>query len=168
MIDSSKPAADRQKSPAARGERERLPLNAYTILVVTADPAHGELIRKMLGALGYRALQANDGIEALDRIHRQPEPDLILMGIDLPRMNGNETIAAIRQLSSPMRKLPIAAITTNLSLELLRDLPNAGADVLLDRPFDMRELSRTVASLLRGRLEDVDAESLRRSFGVSP
>jgi len=136
--------------------------------VVTGEPAHGELLRKMLGALGYRTVPAHDGIEALDRIHRQPEPDLILMEIDLPRMDGNQAIAAIRQLSSPKRKLPIAAITTDLSLHLMRGLSTAGADVLLDRPFDMRELARTVASLLRGRLEDVDAESLRRSFGVLP
>lgn len=168
MRNSSEPAKPLEESPPSGGDRESLPLNAYTILVVTGEAAHGDLIRKMLGALGYRTVSASDGIEALDRIHRQPAPDLVITGIDLPRMNGNETIAAIRRLSSPKRSLPIAAITTDLPLELLRDLPTAGADVMLDRPFDMRELARTVSSLLRGRLEDIDAESLRRSFGISP
>ena len=140
--------------------------DVYTVLVVQFDPPNRKLLVKMLTALGYRAIEAADGIEALDRIHRQPAPDLMILAVDLPRMNGIDTVSAVRNLSSPKRNLPVVAISLDVPQDQIAQLNEIGVDKFLSRPFDMHELAEVVSSLLKGHLEEVPATALRSYFGV--
>ena len=62
----------------------------HTVLVVEDDPALRSLMVRTLSAKGYRALEANDGIEALDRLAADPDIELVVTDIVMPRMNGVE------------------------------------------------------------------------------
>lgn len=143
----------------ARGDR-------YTILAVDDREENRTLFLKMLEALGYRAITAAGGIDALEKIHRKPCPDLIIMDVDMPGMSGLETIAAIRALSSPMRNLPIVAAAVETDLDSIEELWKAGADAFLTSPFNMPEMTRVLLSMLGGRIEEVPASALRTRFGI--
>ena len=124
------------------------------------------LFKKMLEALGYRAITAASAIDALEKIHRKPRPDVIIMDVDMPEMSGLEAIAAIRGLSSPMRDLPIVAAAVESDLETIKGLWEAGADAFVTSPFSMPEITRALVSLLPGKIEEISAANLRSCFGI--
>src|SRR3954470_7201777 len=62
----------------------------HTVLVVEDDPVVRALMVRTLSANGYRALEASDGIEALEQLAAEPEIELVVTDIVMPRMNGVE------------------------------------------------------------------------------
>ena len=62
----------------------------HTLLVVEDDPSLCALMVRTLSAKGYRVLQASDGIEALERLAADPDIELVVTDIVMPRMNGVE------------------------------------------------------------------------------
>ncbi|HZI77573.1 MAG TPA: response regulator, partial [Gemmatimonadales bacterium] len=62
----------------------------HTVLVVEDDPALRALMARTLAAKGYRALEASDGIEALEQLAQEPDIELVVTDIVMPRMNGVE------------------------------------------------------------------------------
>src|SRR5438309_1541428 len=118
-------------------------------LVVDDVAANRELIQGHLDDLGYEVREARDGIEALEAVAAE-EPDLILLDIDMPRLDG---IAVCEQLKAhPMRRLiPIVILTASNDRETrLRGIA-AGADDYLNKPFDSNELLIRTRVLLRER-----------------
>src|SRR3989449_10719522 len=119
------------------------------VLVVDDVPANRELLEGHLDDLGYEVREARDGIEALEAVAAE-EPDLILLDIDMPRLDG---IAVCEQLKAhPIRRLiPIVILTaSNDRGTRLRGIA-AGADDYLSKPFDARELLIRTKVLLRQR-----------------
>jgi putative two-component system response regulator len=119
------------------------------VLVVDDIAANRELLEGHLDDLGYEVRQARDGIEALEAVAAD-EPDLILLDIDMPRLDG---ITVCEQLKShPMRRLiPIVILTASNDRETrLRGIA-AGADDYLSKPFDSKELLIRTKVLLRHR-----------------
>jgi putative two-component system response regulator len=119
------------------------------VLVVDDIAANRELLEGYLADLGYEVRQARDGIEALDAVAAD-EPDLILLDIDMPRLDG---IAVCEQLKShPLRRLiPIVILTASNDRDTkLRGIA-AGADDYLSKPFDPKELLIRTKVLLRHR-----------------
>jgi putative two-component system response regulator len=117
--------------------------------VVDDVAANRELLQGHLDDLGYDVREARDGIEALDAVAAD-EPDLILLDIDMPRLDG---IAVCEQLKShPVRRLiPIVILTaSNDRGTKLRGIA-AGADDYLSKPFDPKELLIRTKVLLRQR-----------------
>ncbi|MGH2409459.1 MAG: response regulator [Chloroflexota bacterium] len=117
---------------------------ARTILLVEDDPTLLEAIRYNLGKEGYQVVTAVDGVQALEQA-RQASPDLVILDIMLPRLDGLEVCRAIRRDSS----VPIVMLTaksgetdTVLGLEM-------GADDYLAKPFRLRELLARVKAQLR-------------------
>ena len=142
------------------------PSHRYTVLAVDDREENRVLFTKMLEALGYRAITAASGIDALEKIHRKPRPDVIIMDVDMPEMSGLEAIAAIRGLSSPMWDLPIVAAAVESDLETIKGLWEAGADAFVTSPFSMPEITRVLVSLLPGKIEEIPAANLRSCFGI--
>lgn len=119
------------------------------VLVVDDLQANRELLEGLLDRLGYDVRQARDGVEALEAIAAE-EPDLVLLDIDMPRMDG---ITLCRRLKAdPVRRLvPVVLITAHQDRATrLRGL-DAGADDFLTKPFDSAELLVRTRSLLRDR-----------------
>jgi putative two-component system response regulator len=119
------------------------------VLVVDDVAANRELLQGHLDDLGYDVREARDGIEALEAVAAE-EPDLILLDIDMPRLDG---IAVCERLKAhPIRRLiPIVILTaSNDRGTKLRGIA-AGADDYLSKPFDSKELLIRTKVLLRQR-----------------
>lgn len=119
------------------------------VLVVDDLAANRELLEGLLADLGYEVRVARDGIEALAAIEVE-EPDLILLDIDMPRMDG---LTLCRRLKAdPVRRLiPVVLITALQERETRLAGLGAGADDFLTKPFDAKELLVRTKVLLRDR-----------------
>lgn len=110
----------------------------HTVLVVEDDPALRALMVRTLSAKGYRALEASDGIEALERLAADPDIELVVTDIVMPRMNGVE-LAQQLAASARTRLLFVSAFGEEYS-----ELPAS----LLEKPFSQAALIAQVERLL--------------------
>ncbi len=115
-----------------------------TVLVVDDEPRIARLVADYLQQAGFRVIEAADGREALDSYH-QHQPDLIVLDLGLPQLDGLDVIRRIRTASEvPIIILSARADETDrvVGLEL-------GADDYVVKPFGGRELVARVRALLR-------------------
>ena len=124
-----------------------------TLLLVEDDPRIREALRLALADEGYHVLEAATGEQALDRLAGGPEPDVVLLDLMLPGMDGLTVCARIRERGD----LPIIMVTARTaSHEVIAGL-EAGADDYVTKPVDAGELSARVRALLRrARTTDTD------------
>jgi DNA-binding response OmpR family regulator len=116
----------------------------YRVLLVEDDPTLRETVAYNLRAQGYEVLLAADGYQALAAARRE-QPDLLLLDVMLPGIDGFEVCRVLRRESS----LPILMLTAR-SDEVDRVVGlEMGADDYLTKPFSMRELLARVKALLR-------------------
>jgi two-component system alkaline phosphatase synthesis response regulator PhoP len=114
------------------------------ILVVDDDVKTVELVKLYLNRDGYRVVTAYDGIEAL-RLARESHPDLIVLDLMLPGMDGLEICRTLRA-ESDVPIIMLTAMTTDQ--DRLTGL-NLGADDYVTKPFSPRELAARVRAVLR-------------------
>ncbi|MCB0832760.1 MAG: response regulator, partial [Bacteroidetes bacterium] len=108
------------------------------VLVVEDNPAVLTMIVDFLGKRKYEILQAKDGHEGLS-IATTEKPDVILVDILMPGMDGLEMIRIIREQPGTML-IPIIVMTAVNTLETKINVFRAGGDGLLIKPFDLQEL----------------------------
>lgn len=124
------------------------------ILVVDDDVALAEMIGIVLQAEGYDVADCYDGADAMDVFHRT-DPDLILLDVMLPHVDGIQICEAIRRISDvPIVMLTARSDTTDVVAGL-----EAGADDYVAKPFKPKELVARIKARLRGRPE-VDEERI--------
>ena len=114
------------------------------VLVVDDDAKTVELVKLYLKRDGYRVLTAYDGIEAL-RLAREGRPDLIVLDLMLPGINGLEICRTLRA-ESDVPVIMLTAKTTDQDKLVGLDL---GADDYVTKPFSPRELAARVRAVLR-------------------
>lgn len=115
-----------------------------TVLVVDDDVALGEMLSIALEAQGFAVTVARDGVAGLEQM-RQMHPDIILLDIMLPRMDGIEVARRIRQVS----QVPIIMLTAKSGTQdIVRGL-DAGADDYVVKPFRVAELVARIHANLR-------------------
>jgi two-component system cell cycle response regulator DivK len=121
----------------------------HRILVVEDDPDQRVLFHYWLGRIGaFVILEAANGQEALSQIARQP-PDLIIMDLGLPVLDGWETTRRIRALPCPARDIPILAVTAYALAGDEQKALAAGCDDYLAKPVvDFTVLKSKVERLL--------------------
>ena len=117
------------------------------ILCVDDEPSISALIRQILRMAGHEVAIANDGFEALKMVAMR-EPDLIVLDRSMPGMDG---IAVCREIKSNpfLSRVPILILTALATVDFKIEGFEAGADDYLVKPFEPRELSARVSSLLR-------------------
>lgn len=117
------------------------------VLIVEDDPDISELLTLYFVTKGYDVETAHDGVEALARM-RAREPDLMLLDIVLPKLDGWGVLQAVRAGS----RIPVILLTSLDDTEdVVRGL-TLGADDYLRKPFEIRELEARIQSVVR-RLE---------------
>ncbi|NJN85274.1 MAG: response regulator [Leptolyngbyaceae cyanobacterium SL_7_1] len=136
------------------------------ILVVDDIPDNLFLIKAILDDEGYEIQLVSDGIAALDQINQTP-PDLVLLDIMMPGMDGYEVSGRIRQ-STKLPYIPILLITAHGESSLVRGL-DSGADDFIRKPLDVDELLARVRSLLRLKhtIDERDAIARQREDFIS-
>ena len=116
------------------------------ILVVDDDMDVVATIKKSLMKAGYQVACATNGLDALRSLELQP-PDLVLLDIAMPGMNGIELCRQIR--AHPITAgIPILFVTVSGDLQSKVAAFDAGADDYLVKPFDLQELELRVRALL--------------------
>ena len=114
------------------------------VLVVDDDPDVRGLLREMLERAGCLVREARDGREAL-RILYDARPDIILLDVTMPDMDGWQTLERVRDLTD----VPVVMLTAaNAELEKVRGL-QGGADDYVTKPFGRQELLARINALLR-------------------
>jgi len=116
------------------------------VLVVDDDPDIRDLVRELLERAGYQVADASNGREGL-RVLYEMRPDLVLLDVNMPELDGWATLDRIRDLS----EAPVIMLTARTGeLEKVRGL-KAGADDYVTKPFGRQELLARVEALLRRR-----------------
>ena len=114
------------------------------VLVVDDDAKTVELVKLYLNRDGYRVLTAYDGVEAL-RLAREGHPDLIVLDLMLPGIDGREICRTLRGESD----VPIIMLTARTTDEDKLTGLGLGADDYVTKPFSPRELAARVRAVLR-------------------
>jgi len=128
---------------AARRLGELADRVAPLILIVEDDSFQCTLLERLLEKAGYRSASAHSGGEALALLGRQ-QPDLILMDIDLPDLNGLQITRRLKA-SPSMAAIPIVMITGHSGRQVLHASLSAGAIDFLVKPFDREVLLQKLA-----------------------
>jgi signal transduction histidine kinase/ActR/RegA family two-component response regulator len=119
-----------------------------TVLVVDDEVPVQTLVVRTLSKVGYTALGASDGAEALELLRHHPEVEVVLTDVVMPNLNGRQLYDALLELRPDLRVLFMSGHTADAAV--LRELVPPGAP-FLQKPFTIAELSEAVAAVVARR-----------------
>ena len=119
---------------------------AFTILVVEDTADSREFMRLILEAEGYRVLEAENGVTAVETAQRE-RPDAILMDMSLPLIDGCQATRLIREIPA-LRAIPIIACTAYSQSDWRGQAVQAGCNDFLTKPLEGKLLLTILASYL--------------------
>jgi CheY-like chemotaxis protein len=120
--------------------------NASTILVIEDYPDTRELLAVLLRRKGYIVIEAADGVEGLLKASHA-FPDLIIMDLTLPEMDGVETARRIHEMPR-LSHTPIFVVSAYLTEEVTADVRSAGCVEVFPKPFDTETLLNKISAAL--------------------
>lgn len=132
-------------APALHAARAALPV----CLVVDDSVSVRRTMEQFVRDLGYEPDSAGDGVEALDRVRRRV-PSIVLVDLEMPRMNGVEFVRALRA-GEATREVPVVMITSRSSAKHRALAQDAGVDVFLTKPYTEDALASHITALLQSR-----------------
>jgi CheY-like chemotaxis protein len=116
------------------------------VLVVDDEPDIVEIVTCLLEGEGYETLTARDGLEAVE-VAEAEKPDLMLLDVMMPEMNGYQVCRLLRA-KPDLRDMPVVMLTAKAQQSDQFWGLDSGATAYLTKPFDNRELLRTVGDIL--------------------
>ncbi len=123
---------------------------AYKILYVEDNPDNRQLVKRALEARGYIFMGAVNGLDGVTMVDAQT-PDVILLDINLPDIDGYEVARRIRAKDTPYTtNVPIIAVTANALKGDAEKALAAGCNVYMSKPINIRELWARVEAFLPG------------------
>ncbi|MEM7136866.1 MAG: hybrid sensor histidine kinase/response regulator [Myxococcota bacterium] len=124
------------------------------VLQIEDDPNNRRLVQKLLGAAGHEVIEAEGGVEGI-RMARESLPDLVLVDINIPDLDGYEVTLRLRGIPA-LKDVPIVAITA----EGDRDSTLAvGCDGFISKPIDASHFAQSIDQFLEGHREWADDAS---------
>ena len=144
--------ADESLLEKKEGKKERTDVeHNYRILLAEDNELNAEIAIEILKAAGYETKRAEDGMECVEMIEKAPAHtyDLILMDIQMPRMNGYDATRAIRALADREKaQIPIVAMTANAFEEDKQEAAKAGMNGHVAKPIDVPTMLKTIQDVL--------------------
>jgi two-component system, OmpR family, alkaline phosphatase synthesis response regulator PhoP len=131
------------------------------LLVAEDDPKQAELLRRYLEHEGHSVTVVGDGRAALEQARQRP-PDLLVLDVMMPRVDGLDVCRVLRRDSD----LPVLMLTARTSEDDLLLGLDLGADDYLTKPYSPRELAARIRTLLRRTHRTADPDPVRRVGGL--
>jgi putative two-component system response regulator len=126
-------------------------LTSARLLVVDDEPANVRLMQRLLERAGYTQLRTtSDSREALD-LYREFEPDLVLLDLHMPHLDGFAVMAGLAALASDDAYLPILVLTADITQKARERAFLLGASDFVGKPFEQMEVLLRIRNLLRVR-----------------
>lgn len=125
---------------------QQLPLRGVRLLLVEDNLLNQQVAAELLRSVGATVDVASDAVACLHYIANHPAPDLILMDVQMPGMDGMTATRQLRQLSGG-RTIPVIAMTANVSRQDQQDCFAAGMDDFLAKPIDLPLLVQKICHL---------------------
>ena len=120
-----------------------------TILIVEDNDKNMKLARDILQAKGYATLEAVNGLDGVSQALAH-KPDLVLMDIQLPDINGIEAFSRIRA-NADTASIPIVAFTASVMSQDRNRITDAGFDAFIGKPINLKEFLDTVQRVIAER-----------------
>ncbi len=124
-------------------------MSAPRVLYVEDNPDNRLLVSRILLAEGFEVLEAEDAITGIDIAQRE-KPDLILMDLQLPEMDGLTATRRLRQIEA-LKDTPIIALTANVMKEDVDKARAAGCSGFIGKPIDIDTLPKELEKYLRSK-----------------
>ncbi|MCR5763666.1 MAG: response regulator [Treponema sp.] len=134
---------------------KNMDLRGKRILLAEDNDMNANIAMEILSMTGVQIELAEDGEKAVDLMHEKPIGyyDLVLMDIQMPKMNGYEATRAIRSFDNDYaRRIPIIAMTANAFVEDVQAAKGAGMNEHIAKPLDLRVFARIVEKYLLGNI----------------
>ena len=120
-----------------------------TVLYIEDNPDNRLLVKRILLSEDYSLLEAQNAVDALD-VLQNTHPDLILMDINMPDMDGYTLTAKIKSLPG-FERIPIVAVTANVMRGDKEKTLEAGCDGYIQKPIDIDQLTREIERFMMRR-----------------
>jgi two-component system cell cycle response regulator DivK len=118
------------------------------ILIVEDNEKNLKLVRDVLQVKGYETIEAGTAEDGI-RLARERRPDLVLMDIELPGMNGVDALQVLRA-DPATSAIPVAAVTASVMPGDRSKIMTAGFDEYIGKPIELKSFLASVARLLAG------------------
>jgi two-component system cell cycle response regulator DivK len=118
-----------------------------TVLYIEDNPENRLLVKRVLEAEGYKIVEADSGTDGLTKAETM-RPDLILMDINLPEMDGYELTRRLKQMRH-LNGVPVVAMTANVMKGDREKTLAAGCDGYIQKPIDVDQLPVQIAHFLQ-------------------
>jgi signal transduction histidine kinase len=133
------------------------------ILYIDDDPINRRLVNRLLSNYNFRVIEAGTGMEGI-KIARKETPDLILMDINMPGLDGRETTTRMRTIAG-LQETPIVAITANTTAGDRELAIAAGCDGYINKPIDVDTFPHQVMTYLEGRKDTITQDEQQHYLG---
>ncbi|MEW5806829.1 MAG: PAS domain S-box protein [Acidobacteriota bacterium] len=141
------------EAPAISGQEGEIEGGRETILIVEDEEALREVLRELLIPLGYRVLEAQDGMEAIALYKdKASSVDLIILDIGLPRVSGDQVFVKLKEINSQVHVLVASGY---LETPKKTDLMKLGVKAFLQKPYTLREVAITVRRIMNERQKEM-------------
>lgn len=137
-------------------------MSAKTILIVEDNELNMKLVRAILAPEAYRILEAGDAENGLETA-RKSKPDLILMDIQLPGMDGLTAISVLKK-DAALKGIPVLALTSYAMEGDAKRARDAGADGYITKPIHTRGFRETIRNLLMSSPVSASPTTARQAF----
>jgi len=127
-------------------------LRDATILIVDDEEANVRLLARILARAGFTHVHSTTSSREVARLYDELRPDLIMLDLRMPDLDGFGVLAQLRERVSPMDFLPVLAITGDASPQTRQRVLVAGAKDFLEKPFETSEVIVRVENLLTTRM----------------
>ena len=152
-----------QRPARRRHRRDRSSVSVRPIIIAEDNDKLRRLYSEMLEAAGFKVMHASDGEKAISLLHKIVNPQLIILDVMMPRLDGIQTCARIRKMQG-LRPCPILFLTALDSPETILECLNAGGDDYVVKSAPMAELVERVQYWARKGSSEEGAERRKKAI----